>query len=202
MRTRKRSVFFWATLSLVLCLWYRTSDARTYNAQIYANSDDFIANVESVSLISEALLKVGGGFAYSEDDYQMGHAYFAVQDEVFIPALTLGLGFKGIGGTAEVDKDDYNVFAVGFMVLGEYDFRKVYYNLPLLLYANFTGAPDPLCFDDTDSYLELNLGVKGYIVKNAALVLGYKSTEVRFNDDPDKKKLTDDAVYFGVEIAF
>ena len=202
MRTRHRFIFFWIPLLLILCFWYRPGEARTYNVQIYANSDDFIANVESESLISEALLTVGGGFAHSEGDYQMGNAYFAVQDEVFIPALTLGLGFKGIGGTAEVDKDDYNVFAVGFMVLGEYDFRKVYYNLPLLLYANFTGAPDPLCFDDTDSYLELNLGVKGYIVKNAALVLGYKSTEVRFNDDPDKKKLTDDAVYFGVEIAF
>jgi hypothetical protein len=202
MQKRHRFFFFWIPLLLVFCFWYGTSDARTYNFQIYANADDFMANVESESLISEAVLKVGGGVAFSENDYKIGNAYFAVQDEVFIPALTLGLGFKGVGGTAEVDHDDYNVFAVGFMVLGEYDFRKVYYNLPLLLYANFTGAPAPLCFDDTDTYLEFNLGAKGYIVKNAALVLGYKNIEVRFDDDPDKNKMTDDAVYFGLEIAF
>ena len=203
MRLRQRIIFVGAILLLILGGWCPAGSARTYNLQIYANSDDFVAGIESESLISEAVLSVGGGVIFSEDEYRMGNFYFTVQDEVFIPALTLGLGFKGILGTAEIHNgDDYNIAAVGFTVLGEYDFRKIYYNLPVLIYSNFTGAPAPLCFGDTDTYLEFNIGVKGYIVNNAAVVLGYKSIEVRFDDDPDENKLTDDAFYFGVEISF
>jgi hypothetical protein len=189
-------------LILIFGMWCRPGDARTYHAQIHANSDDFMAEVGSESLISDAVLKVGAGVAFSEGDYNMGNVYFAVQDEVFIPALTLGLGFKGVLGTADVDDDDYNIVAIGFMALGEYDFRKIYYNLPLLIYASFTGSPDPLSFDDTDTYLEFDVGVKGYIVRNAAVVLGYRIIEVRFDEDPDKIKLKNDAFYFGVEISF
>jgi hypothetical protein len=202
MRIKRQILCPVVILILIFGVWCRTSGARTYRAQIYANSDDFMAKVESESLISDAVLKVGAGFAFSEGDYQMGNVFFAVQDEVFIPALTLGLGFKGVMGTADVDDDDYNIAAIGFMALGEYDFRKIYYNLPVLIYANFTGSPDPLSFDDTDTYLELDMGVKGYIVRNAAVVLGFRSIEVRFDEDSDKIKLNDDAFYFGVEISF
>ncbi len=198
----KKQRILWSILILTLGLWCHASYARTYNFQIYANSNDFTANVESESMISEAVLNVGGGIAFSEGDYRMGDIHFAVKDEVFIPALTLGLGFKGMLGTAEVNNNDYDIISIGFMLLGEYDFRKIYYNLPVLIYASFTGSPDPLCFGDTDTYLEFNTGIKGYIVKNAAIVFGYKSLEVRFNDDPDENKLIDDAFYFGVELSF
>jgi hypothetical protein len=189
-------------LTLMIGLWCHAGYARTYNFKIYANSDDFVANVESESLVSEAVLTLGGGVAFSENDYRMGNIHFALKDEVFMPALALGLGFKGILGTAEVDHNDYDVIAIGFMLLGEYDFRKIYYNLPVLLYSSFTGSPSPLSFGDTDTYLEFNVGIKGYIVKNAAIVFGYKALEVRFDDAPDENKLKDDAFYFGVELSF
>jgi hypothetical protein len=198
----KRQRILWVILILLLGLWCHPSDARTYNFQIYANSDDFEANIESESLVSDAVMTVGGGIAFSENDYQMANVRFALRDEVFMPALTLGLGFKGILGTAEDDNEDYDVVSIGFMVLGEYDFRKIYYNFPLLIFSNFTGSPDPLCFGDTDSYVEFNLGVKGYIVNSAALVFGYKKLEIHFDDDPDENKLIDDAFYFGVELSF
>jgi hypothetical protein len=198
----KKQRILWLCLVLILGLWCHSSDARTYNFQIYANSDDFEANIGSESLVSDAVLSVGGGVAFSENDYRMGNVHFALKDEVFMPALTLGLGFKGILGTAEVDNEDYDIVTIGFMLLGEYDFRKIYYNLPVLIYSNFTGSPDPLCFSDTDTYLEFNIGVKGYIVNSAAIVFGYKSLEVRFNDDPDENKLIDDTFYFGVELSF
>jgi hypothetical protein len=198
----KKQGILWVVLILTLGVWCHPSDARTYNFQIYANSDDFEANIESESLVSDAVMTLGGGVAFSENDYRIGNIRFALRDEVFIPALTLGLGFKGILGTAEEDDDDYDIISIGFMLLGEYDFRKIYYNLPVLIYANFTGSPDPLCFGDTDTYLEFNVGVKGYIVNSAAIVLGYKSLEIRFDDDPDENKFTDEAFYFGVELSF
>jgi hypothetical protein len=198
----KKQKILWLCLVLILGLWCHSGYARTYNFHMYANSDDFEVDVGSESLVSDAVLSMGGGVAFSENDYRMGNVHFVLKDEVFMPALTLGLGFKGILGTAEVDNDDYDIISIGFMILGEYDFRKIYYNLPVLIYSNFTGSPDPLSFGDTDTYLELNVGIKGYIVKSAAIVFGYKSLEVRFDDDPDENKLIDDAFYFGVELSF
>jgi hypothetical protein len=198
----KKQQILWVVLMLTLGLWCHASYARTYNFQIYANSDDFEANIESESLVSESVLTMGGGVAFSENDYRMGNIHFALKDEVFMPALTLGLGFKGVLGTAEINNEDYDIISIGFMLMGEYDFRKIYYNLPVLVYSSFTGSPDPLSFGDTDSYIEFNIGMKGYIVKSAAIVFGYRALEVRFDNAPDEDKLTDDAFYFGLELSF
>ena len=119
-----------------------------------------------------------------------------------MPALTLGLGLKGVLGTAEDDNEDYDLAAVGFVVLGEYDFRKVYYNFPIVVQSDLTSAPDPMTSGDADSYTEFNLRLKGYIVKSAAIVLGYKSIFARFDKDSDDYKLSDDMIYFGIEFSF
>ena len=198
----KKQRILWLSLVLILGLWCNSGYARTYNFQLYANTDDFEASIGSESLVSDAVLSMGGGVAFSENDYRMGNVHFALKDEVFMPALTLGLGFKGTLGTAEVDDEDYDIISIGFMILGEYDFRRIYSNLPVLIYSNFTGSPDPLSFGDTDTYLEFNIGIKGYIVNSAAIVFGYKSLEVRFDDDPGENKLIDDSFYFGLELSF
>ena len=38
-----------------------------------------------------------------------GNIHFALKGEVFIPALTLGLGLKGLLGVAEDDNDDFDL---------------------------------------------------------------------------------------------
>lgn len=198
----KKQRILWIAVILILGLGCRAGHAGTYNFNIYANSNDIMANIDYESLISEAVLSLGAGIVFSDNDYRMGNLQALLKDEVFMPALTLGLGFKGVLGTAEVDNKDYDIISIGFMLLAEYDFRKIYYNLPVLIYSSVTGAPTPLSFGDTDTYLDLNIGIKGYIVKNAAIVLGYRAVEVRFEDDPNEKKLGDDAFYFGVELSF
>lgn len=179
----------------------QTAFGRSLSFHLYANSDDVIAGVESESPLAEATLNFGGGFLYSEDDYRMGSAHFTLKDDVFTPALTLGVSFEGVIGVAE-DDDDYDLQALSFRVLGEYDFREVYYNFPILIFFDLSYAPDPLSFGDTEYYTEFNLGVKGYIVRSAAVVVGYKTIEVRFKDDPNDYKLTDDMVYIGLELSF
>ena len=67
-------------------------------------------------------------------------------------------------------------------VLGEYDFREIYINFPLLIFAEFTGAPDPLSFRDTTGYMDFNTGIRAYIVRNAAIVVGYRVIEIDFED--------------------
>ncbi len=177
--------------------------AKSIRLDLYANSEDIILGVESESLISETTLSIGAGGIFSGEDYRFGNAYFALKNEVFIPALTLGLGLKAVLGTAEDDDDvDYDLAAAGFVLLGEYDFRKVYYNFPLVIQADVTYAPDPMTAADTEGYTEFDLRLKGYLVKSAALVLGYKNIFVDFEKNADDYELSDEIIYFGIEFRF
>ena len=168
--------------------------ARSYRFEMYANGSDVILGLDSEAPIAEeAFLNVGGGFIFSGDDYTAGNLHFSVKSEAFMPALTLGLGLKGVLGTAEDgNNDDYDLAGLGFVVLGEYDFRKVYYNFPLVVQSDVTFAPATLAFGDTDDYTEFNLRAKGYIVQSAALVLGYKKIIINFDKGSDDYKLSDD----------
>ncbi len=177
--------------------------ARSYHFEMYANTNDVVLGLESEAPIAEeAVLNIGGGLIFSNEDYTIGNLHFSLKGEAFRPALTLGLGLKGVLGTAENGNDDYDLAGLGFVVLGEYDFRKVYYNFPVVVLSDITFAPATLAFGDTDDYTEFNLRAKGYIVQSAALVLGYKKIVVNFDKGSDDYKLSDDMFYFGFEFAF
>ena len=189
-------------MALSIMLAATQAFARSIRFEMYANADDVVLGIESEAQVPEAVLTIGGGGIFSREDYRIGNVHFSLKDEVFMPALTLGLGLKGVLGTAEDDNEDYDLAAVGFVVLGEYDFRKVYYNFPIVVQSDLTSAPDPMTSGDADSYTEFNLRLKGYIVKSAAIVLGYKSIFARFDKDSDDYKLSDDMIYFGIEFSF
>jgi hypothetical protein len=179
-----------------------TVAARSYRLEMYVNGSDILLGLESEAPVEEAILNIGGGFIFSGEDYTIGDLHFSLKGEAFIPALTLGLGLKGVLGEAEDGKDDYDLAGLGFVVLGEYDFRKVYYNFPIVVQSDVTFAPTTLAFGDTDDYTEFDLRLKGYIVQSAALVLGYKKIIINFDQGSDDYKLSDDILYFGFEFWF
>ncbi len=201
MQKTMKLIYVLTVLSLVMAA--STATARSFRFEVYANADDIVLGLESEAPVAEeAILNTGGGFIFGGEDYTIGNLHFALKSEAFIPALTLGLGLKGVLGTAEDGRDDYDLAGLGFVVLGEYDFRKVYYNFPLVVLSDITFAPATLAFGDTDDYTEFNLRVKGYIVQSAALVLGYKYIVVNFDKGSDDYKVSDDMIYFGFEFSF
>ncbi|MEN8243714.1 MAG: YfaZ family outer membrane protein [Thermodesulfobacteriota bacterium] len=179
-----------------------TASAGSVSVEINANADDVAGVVEYDSQAFGAVLNTGGGLIFSNNDYTLGNLHIALKDELFAPALTLGLGFKGLVGEAEVSEEDYDVTTIGFVLLGEYDFRKIYINFPLLIFAEFSGSPDPLSFRDTTSYMDFNTGIRAYIVRTAAIVAGYRVLEINFEDSDRSDKLTDDAFYIGLRLTF
>jgi len=190
-------ILFW-----ILFICCGTASAGSTSIEINANTNDVAGIVEYNSQALGAVLNIGGGIIFSEEDYTIGNIHFALKDEVFTPALTLGLGFKGVAGQAEVEKEDYDLGAVGFSLLGEYDFREIYINLPLLIYVEASGAPDPLSFRDTTSYIDFNTGIRGYIVRNAAVVVGYRSMKYWLEKSENKEELESDAFYIGLQLTF
>ena len=194
-----RSILFAAVMIFFLSA---TASAGSVSFELNANMDDVAGVVDYDSQAFGAVLNAGGGLIFSDNDYTLGNLHIALKDQIFAPALTLGLGFKGVLGQAEVSSEDYDIAAIGFSLLGEYDFREIYTNFPIMIFAEFTGAPDPLSFRDATTYMDFNTGIRGYIVRNAAIVVGYRVLKVDLEASNTSDELTDDAFYIGLRLVF
>ena len=188
--------------AMVILLLSATSFAGSVSVEVNANTDDVAGVVEYDSQAFGAVLNLGGGLIFSDNDYTVGNLHIALKDEIFAPALTLGLGFKWLLGQAEVSDDEYDVTAIGFVLLGEYDFRKIYLNFPILIFAEVSGSPDPLSFRDTTGYMDFNTGIRAYIVRSAAIVAGYRILNIDLEDSDTSDELNDDAWYIGLRLTF
>jgi hypothetical protein len=194
-----RPVLFAAVMIFFLSA---TAGAGSVSFELNANMDDVAGVVDYDSQAFGAILNAGGGLIFSDNDYTLGNLHIALKDQIFAPALTLGLGFKGVLGQTEVSSEDYDIAAIGFSLLGEYDFREIYTNFPIMIFAEVTGAPDPLSFRDTTTYMDFNTGIRGYIVRNAAIVVGYRVLKVDLEANNTSDELTDDAFYIGLRLVF
>ena len=172
------------------------------SVEINANTDDVAGIAEYDSQAFGAVLNTGGGLIFSDNHYTVGNLHIALKDELFTPALTLGLGFKGLLGQAELSDEDYDIASIGFSLLGEYDFRKIYINFPVLIYAELSGSPEPLSFSDTTGYMDFNTGIRAYLVRSAAIVVGFRALKVDLEDSNASDELTDEAFYIGLRLTF
>ena len=116
--------------SLLALMFPSASLAEKLGVEVNASSDDIDLRLSLESPLYENTGEFAFGLSYS-DDYLIPSLSGALKGEVFIPRLTLGLGFKGVFGEAEIHDKDYDLRAIGFRVLGEYDFGEAFLHLPL-----------------------------------------------------------------------
>ncbi len=148
-----------------------------------------------------APLILGGGFLYSDDDYWIANAHMAVKDEVFVPGLSLGLGFRGVLGEVEIYRRDYEVGAFCLQFLGDYDFRKNATRLPISISVSISGAPEILSFRDTERYIEFNTTFNFHINNWATAFAGYRKIDIKF-DEPVDRDWDDAAIFGGIKLSF
>jgi len=146
-------------------------------------------------------LVLGAGFLYSDDDYWIANGHMAVKDEVFVPGLSLGLGFRGVLGEVEILRRDYEIGAFCLQFLGEYDFRKNATRLPIGISASIAGAPEILSFRDTERYVEFATTFNFYINNWATAFAGYRKIDIEF-DRPVDRDWDDDAFFGGIKLSF
>ena len=145
----------------------------------------------------------GAGVLFSDDNYLISNINLSIRDEVFSPALSLGIGFKGSFGTVEQGPgSDYDLGALGFLLVGEYDFRKEAETVPVSLVAVFSGSPDPLCLMDTERYFDFSFTVYGHLIKHASVLAGYRYLNAHFGEDRNAATVTDSAVFVGCKLHF
>jgi len=168
--------------------------------EINANTSDVEGKIDVRIPHYETDLFAGVGGLYSEDNYFISNVNFFLRDEIFSPALTLGLGFKGVYGRAEIDDTDYDLASLNFALLGRYDFRRDNYQLPISVEAGFSAATKPLCFNDTERYIDFSCTVYGHIVNNAAVLVGGRYLDIRFDEGAGEVKTRDHAIFFGCKL--
>jgi hypothetical protein len=154
----------------------------------------------------------GASVLYNDDEYEAFNLLFLLGNR--IDRFRMDIGFKGVFGTVEKDNDtEGDISAVGFYVTGAWDLPVVdfIFGLPLdfELGSSFTIAPDPLAFEDLESYGEFRFTVGLYVLeqKKGLVFLGYRSIDTSFttgdgDDGGDEWDIQNDSVLFGYRFIF
>ena len=172
--------------------------------ELNINSSDVEAIVHIRPKPQDIPLGFGGGFLYSEDkeNYWIASLNVDAVDEVFTPALELGIGLQGLYGKADYPGRDFDIAGLPFMFFAGYDLRKSGLGWPVSFLSHLDYAPSILSFSDTDEYFRFT--VNGYFHINyfAAVFLGYRNLNIDFKDGSIRENLADSAAYIGVRFSF
>ena len=191
----------------VIVIWAATlSPAAALETNLSLNVGDKIVEgrVDVKPNPEQYPLSVGGGFIINEKDtdYWLANANFSLQDEMFVPALSLGLGLKGVFGTTDFATGERDTFALPIEFLAGFDFRKSSVNIPVSLFASLAYAPSVLSFSDTDKYLEFYTTGSFHINYYASVYVGFRKLEIDYDAGGRKDELSDDAWLLGVKFSF
>lgn len=179
------------------------SFASTYHVELNASYSDIEARFDNTLALEQGFLTTGIGAVYSEDDYNIADVKLTLGDGILLPGLKFNLGFKGVLGNIEREgTEDARLVAIGFLFSGKYSIPEAISPIPIDVSVGINVAPEPLCFLDSDRYWGFRTSLDFRIVKNAAIILGYRYIEVRFDDDPGQWEMSDDTIFLGYQLSF
>jgi len=178
------------------------SFASTYDLELNVGHSVLEARFNATLPLEQNTLITGIGAIYNDDDYKIVDAKLALGGQAFLPELTFNLGFKGLLGNMEKDYKDGDLMAVGFLLVGKYAIPEIILPIPVDVSVGFTFAPDPLCFSDSEKYLEIRTGLDFHIVKNGAIILGYRYIEVCLDTNQGQWEMSDATVFVGYRMMY
>lgn len=179
--------------------------AESYRLELHAGGSSIHAAMDAKYYVNRGYLKVGGDIVYSDDDdetYTLGDLRVLVGSETLYPGLEVDLGFKGLVGKAEEHGDDAELAGLGFMGAVAYKLPEYISPIPIEVWLNMTGSPEPLSFADLETYFDFKTGVSFYIVESAAAVISYRYHSFEVEEHGDDYDVRDDTFTVGLQINF
>jgi len=159
------------------------SFASTYHVELNASYSDIEARFDNTLALEQGFLTTGIGAVYSDDDYKIADVKLALGDGILLHGLKFSLGFKGVLGDIKREgTEDGLLGTICFLFSGKYSIPEAVSPIPIDVSAGINVAPEPLCFLDSHRYWGFRTSLDFRIVKNAAIILGYRYIEVRFDD--------------------
>lgn len=178
------------------------SFAGTYHVELNASQSTIEAIFDNRMAVEQGFLTAGIGAIYREDDYKIAHVKLTLGNGISFARLSFNLGFKGVLGNIENDNKEADLMAIGFLFSGTYTIPETISPLPVDFSLGLSMAPDPLCFLDSDRYMDFRVSLDFRIVKNAAIILGYRYIEVRLDEDPGDWEMSDGTLFIGYQLKF
>lgn len=189
-------------LSFVSIVIAPTACAENFSFKLLANQSSIDGGFETILPFSESDFKIGINGIYNNDDYKILFAKAELANQIFTEGLTGGLGFKGGWGEAEKAQRTGDLLNIGFVFSLAYDLSKAdFKKIPIVLSSSVCVSPEPLCFNDSEKFLELLGEVDWMILENAAVVLAYRYIKIDF-DKPTQWKKSDSNGYVGLKFSF
>jgi hypothetical protein len=177
------------------------SFASTYDIAINANHSSLEARFDVSKTINQGSLTAGISAVHDDDDYKIVSGRVTLGSEVLTPGLRCALGFKGVWGEIEDRHKEGDLLAIPFLLSATYDIPETISGIPLEVSASICAAPDSLCFEDSERYVDVRTTIGVHILENAAILVGYRHLKVHFDDSRDWKK-SDDALFVGYKLRF
>jgi len=179
-----------------------SSFASTYDLEVNASCSALEARFNATLPLERGFLSTGIGAIYNDDDYKIADMKLALGDGMLLPDLRFQLGLKGVLGSIEKDHTDGDLMAVGFLFSVKYSIPETISPIPIDISAGASFAPDPLCFLDSDKYLEVRTSLDFRVVKNGAIILGYRYIEVRLDDNHGHWDMSDATLFVGYQLRY
>ena len=88
------------------------------------------------------------------------------------------------------------------MLAGKYAIPEILLPIPVDFSAGFTYAPDPLCFSDSEKYLEMRAGFDFHIISSGIITLGYRYIKADFENNYGKWDTSDNTLFIGFRILY
>jgi hypothetical protein len=179
-----------------------SSFASTYDLELNASYSALEARFNATLPLERGFLSTGIGAIYNDDDYKIADMKLALGDGILLPELRFKLGLKGVLGRLERDHTDSDLMAVGFLFSVKYSIPQTISPIPIDISAGASFAPDPLCFLDSDKYLEVRTNLDFCIGRNGAIILGYRYIAVRLDDNNGHWDMSDATLFVGYQLRY
>jgi len=176
--------------------------AGIYDLEMSAGSSTLEARFNATLPLDKGFLTTGLGAIYNDDDYKIADITLALSNEIFLSELKFNLGFKGLLGKIEKDHKDGDLMAAGLAFSMKYSIPKSIAPIPIGISAGVSWAPDPVCFLDSDKYLGFRTNLHLCIVKNGAIIIGYRHIKIGFDDDHGQWEKSAGTFFVGYQVRY
>jgi len=178
------------------------SFASMYGLEVNASHSALEARFDATLALEKGFLTTGIGGIYTEDDYRIADVKLTLGNGILLPELRFNLGFKGVLGNIEKDHKDGDLMAIAFLFSGKYTIPETISLIPIDVSVGFSLAPDPLCFLDSDGYLEVRTSLSFFIVESGAIILGYRYIKVGLDDNNGQWEMSDGNLFVGYQLRY
>lgn len=181
------------------------AEAESYRVELHAGGSSIHAGMDAKYYVNRGFLKLGGDLIYSDDDdekYTVGNLRMLVGSETLLTGLEVDLGFKAVVGRAEEGDNEGDMAAFAFTGAAAYRLPEYVSPIPIEVWMQISGAPEPLCFRDMESYFDFKTGVSFFIVESAAAVVSYRNHTFEMEEGREDYDIRDDTFTVGLQIEF